>query len=63
MQLLRKLRTLFRHRRGVSKGAIKKLCSSVEQLADAQVDQNVLARDAICDLVRDVALSVSKLLD
>src|SRR5260221_4275747 len=36
----------------------------LEQLADAQVDQNVLARDAICDLIRDfVALSVSNVLE
>jgi hypothetical protein len=28
----------------------------------AQVDQKVLAGDAVCDVIRDVALSVSKLL-
>src|SRR5580692_8163777 len=36
----------------------------LEQLADVQVGQNVLARDAICDLIRDfVALSVSNVLE
>ena len=36
----------------------------LEQLADVQVGQNVLARDAICHVIRDVAvLSVSKFLD
>jgi hypothetical protein len=46
------------------KGAIKEFRSSVEQLADAKVDQNVLARDAVCELIGDfVALSVANVLD
>jgi hypothetical protein len=56
------VRTFFRHRCRVSKGAIKQFRGRVEQLADTQVDQDVLAGDAICDQIRDVAaLSVSKL--
>jgi hypothetical protein len=39
-------------------------CYTWSSIADAQVDQNVLARDAICDLIRDfVALSVSNVLE
>jgi hypothetical protein len=64
LQFLRKLRTFFRYRRGVSKGAIDELRGGVEQFADAQVDQDVLACDAIRDVIGDVAvLSVSKFLD
>jgi hypothetical protein len=60
--LPRKLCTLFRHRCGVAKGAIEEFCGSVEQLADAQVGQHVLAGEAVYDVIGDVALSVSKLL-
>ena len=62
LQFQRKLRTFFDHRRWISNGAIKELRGSIEQLADAQVDQKVLAGDAVCDVIRGVAVwSVSKL--
>jgi hypothetical protein len=63
LQFLRKLRTFFGHRCGISKGAIKEFRGGVEQLADAQIDQNVLACNAICNVIGNVAtLSVLRLL-
>ena len=39
-------------------------CYTWSSIADAQVDQNVLARDAVCELIGDfVPLSVANVLD
>jgi hypothetical protein len=55
LQFLSKVRTLLRDCRGLSDGTLKELRGGIEQLADTQVDHNILTRDAFCDVIRDVA--------
>jgi hypothetical protein len=49
LQLLGKMRTFFRHCRGVPASPIKEFCGRVEQLADTQVSKNILTANALCD--------------
>jgi len=55
LQLLGQARAFLRDCRRLSDGLLEELRGRVEQLADAQVDQDIPARDAVCDVIRDVA--------